>query len=245
MCATRCLFFCSGTGLTVAIKTLHHDGLQGHKEWLAEVSYLGDLLHPNLVKLIGYSVEDDQRLLAYEFMPCGSFQGLVFEMSVIAVGYRHIGSLPLPWSIRMKITLGAAKGLAFLHEEAKRPVIYCDFKTSNILLDTEYNAKLSDFGLAKDAPEGDKMHVSTIVMGTYGYAAPEYVMTGQLTAKSDVYSFRVVLLEMLTGRRSMDKNRPNGEQNLVEWAQPHLGERWRFYKLIDPCLDGHFSIKGA
>ncbi|KAF5796210.1 putative protein kinase RLK-Pelle-RLCK-VIIa-2 family [Helianthus annuus] len=109
----------------------------------------------------------------------------------------------------------------------------------------EYNAKLSDFGLAKDAPEGDKTHVSTRIMGTYGYAAPEYVMTGHLTAKSGVYSFRVVLLEMLTGRRSMDKNRPNGEHNLVEWARPHLGERRRFYKLIDPRLEGHFSIKGA
>ncbi|KAJ0735068.1 putative protein kinase RLK-Pelle-RLCK-VIIa-2 family [Helianthus annuus] len=109
----------------------------------------------------------------------------------------------------------------------------------------EYNAKLSDFGLAKDAPEGDKTHVSTRIMGTYRYAAPEYVMTGHLTAKSGVYSFRVVLLEMLTGRRSMDKNRPNGEHNLVEWARPHLGERRRFYKLIDPRLEGHFSIKGA
>lgn len=155
------------------------------------------------------------------------------------------GSLPLPWSIRMKIALGAAKGLAFLHEEAERPVIYRDFKTSNILLDAEYNAKLSDFGLAKDGPEGDRTHVSTRVMGTYGYAAPEYVMTGHLTSKSDVYSFGVVLLEMLTGRRSMDKNRPNGEHNLVEWARPHLGERRRFYRLIDPRLEGHFSIKGA
>ncbi|XP_076948236.1 serine/threonine-protein kinase PBL34-like [Bidens hawaiensis] len=222
-----------GTGLTVAVKTLNHDGLQGHKEWLAEVNYLGDLIHPNLVKLIGYCIEDDQRLLAYEFMPRGSLENHLFRRS-----------LPLPWSIRIKIALGAAKGLAFLHEEAKRPVIYRDFKTSNILLDAEYNAKLSDFGLAKDAPEGDKTHVSTRVMGTYGYAAPEYVMTGHLTAKSDVYSFGVFLLEMLTGRRSMDKNRPNGEHNLVEWARPHLGER-RFYKLIDPRLEGHFSIKGA
>ncbi|KAI7738330.1 hypothetical protein M8C21_012262 [Ambrosia artemisiifolia] len=156
-----------------------------------------------------------------------------------------VGSLPLPWSIRMKIALGAAKGLAFLHEEAKRPVIYRDFKTSNILLDAEYNAKLSDFGLAKDGPEGDKTHISTRVMGTYGYAAPEYVMTGHLSSKSDVYSFGVVLLEMLTGRRSMDKKRPNGEHNLVEWARPHLGERRRFYRLIDPRLEGNFSIKGA
>ncbi|KAL9353342.1 hypothetical protein Peur_056022 [Populus x canadensis] len=223
-----------GTGLTVAVKTLNHDGLQGHKEWLAEVNFLGDLVHPNLVKLIGYCIEDDQRLLVYEFMPRGSLENHLFRRS-----------LPLPWSIRMKIALGAAKGLAFLHEETERPVIYRDFKTSNILLDADYNAKLSDFGLAKDGPEGDKTHVSTRVMGTYGYAAPEYVMTGHLTSRSDVYSFGVVLLEMITGRRSMDKNRPNGEHNLVEWARPHLGERRRFYRLIDPRLEGHFSIKGA
>ncbi|KAK6913200.1 Serine-threonine/tyrosine-protein kinase, catalytic domain [Dillenia turbinata] len=223
-----------GTGLTVAVKTLNHDGLQGHKEWLAEVNLLGDLLHPHLVKLIGYCIEDDQRLLVYEFMPRGSLENHLFRRS-----------LPLPWSIRMKIALGAARGLAFLHEEAKRPVIYRDFKTSNILLDAEYNAKLSDFGLAKDGPEGDKTHVSTRVMGTYGYAAPEYVMTGHLTSKSDVYSFGVVLLEMMTGRRSMDKSRPNGEHNLVEWARPHLGDRKRFFHIIDPRLEGHFSIKGA
>ncbi|WVZ12558.1 hypothetical protein V8G54_017088 [Vigna mungo] len=215
-----------GTGLTVAVKTLNHDGLQGHKEWLAEVNFLGDLVHPNLVKLVGYCIEDDQRLLVYEFMPRGSLENHLFRIEIMP----YVGSLPLPWSIRMKIALGAAKGLAFLHEEADRP---------------EYNAKLSDFGLAKDGPEGDKTHVSTRVMGTYGYAAPEYVMTGHLTSKSDVYSFGVVLLEMLTGRRSMDKHRPNGEHNLVEWARPHLGERRRFYKLIDPRLEGHFSVKGA
>ncbi|XP_010915106.1 serine/threonine-protein kinase PBL34 isoform X2 [Elaeis guineensis] len=223
-----------GTGLTVAVKTLNHDGLQGHKEWLAEVNFLGELLHPHLVKLVGYCIEEDQRLLVYEFMPRGSLENHLFRRS-----------LPLPWSVRLKIALGAAKGLAFLHEEAERPVIYRDFKTSNILLDADYNAKLSDFGLAKDGPEGDKTHVSTRVMGTYGYAAPEYVMTGHLTSKSDVYSFGVVLLEILTGRRSMDKNRPNGQHNLVEWARPHLGERRRFYRLIDPRLQGHFSVKGA
>ncbi|TYH52402.1 hypothetical protein ES332_D09G025700v1 [Gossypium tomentosum] len=223
-----------GTGLTVAVKTLNIEGLQGHKEWLAEVDFLGNLLHPNLVKLVGYCIEDDHRLLVYEFMPRGSLENHLFRRS-----------LPLPWSIRMKIALGAAKGLAFLHEEAERPVIYRDFKTSNILLDADYNAKLSDFGLAKDGPEGDKTHVSTRVMGTYGYAAPEYVMTGHLTSKSDVYSFGVVLLEMLTGRRSMDKNRSNGEHNLVEWARPHLGDKRRFFRILDPRLEGHFSIKGA
>ncbi|KAM5581468.1 serine/threonine-protein kinase PBL34-like [Rosa sericea] len=223
-----------GTGLTVAVKTLNHDGLQGHKEWLAEIYFLGDLIHPNLVKLIGYSIEDDQRLLVYEFLPRGSLENHLFRRS-----------LPLPWSIRMKIALGAAKGLSFLHEEVQKPVIYRDFKTSNILLDADYNAKLSDFGLAKDGPEGDKTHVSTRVMGTYGYAAPEYVMTGHLTSKSDVYSFGVVLLEMLNGRRSMDKNRPNGEHNLVEWARQLFGDKRRLFQLIDPRLEGHFSIKGA
>ncbi|KAL8251264.1 hypothetical protein R6Q59_034957 [Mikania micrantha] len=109
----------------------------------------------------------------------------------------------------------------------------------------DYNAKLFDFGLAKNGPEGDKTHVSTRVMGTYGYAAPEYVMTGHLTSKSDVYSFEMVLLEMITGRRSMGKNWPNGEHNLVEWAKPYLGERQRFYRLIDPRLEGRFSIRGA
>ncbi|XP_022750626.1 probable serine/threonine-protein kinase PIX7 isoform X4 [Durio zibethinus] len=223
-----------GTGLTVAVKTLNIDGLQGHKEWLAEVDFLGKLLHPNLVKLVGYCIEDDHRLLVYEFMPRGSLENHLFRRS-----------LPLPWSIRMKIALGAAKGLAFLHEEAERPVIYRDFKTSNVLLDADYNAKLSDFGLAKEGPEGDKTHVSTRVMGTYGYAAPEYVMTGHLSSKSDVYSFGVVLLEMLTGRRSMDKNRPNGEHNLVEWARPHLGDKRSFFRILDPRLEGHFSVKGA
>ncbi|XP_050381506.1 serine/threonine-protein kinase PBL34-like [Argentina anserina] len=223
-----------GIGLPVAVKTLNHDGLQGHKEWMAEVIYLGELLHPNLVKLVGYGIEDDQRLLVYEFMPRGSLENHLFRRS-----------MTLPWNIRMKIALGAAKGLAYLHEESERPVIFRDFKTSNILLDVDYNVKLSDFGLAKDGPEGDKTHVSTRVMGTYGYAAPEYVMTGHLTSKSDVYSFGVVLLELLSGRRSMDKNRPQGEQNLVEWARPHFGDRRRYYRLVDPRLEGRFSIKGA
>ncbi|TVT99007.1 hypothetical protein EJB05_55636 [Eragrostis curvula] len=151
-----------GTRLTVAVKTLNHDGHQGHKEWVAEVNFLGNLQHPNLVKLIGYCIEDNQRQLVYEFMPRGSLEHHLFRKSV-----------PLPWAIRMKIALGAARGLAFLHEEAERPVIYRDFKTSNVLLDADYNAKLSDFGLARDGPEGDKTHVSTRVMGTYGYAAPD------------------------------------------------------------------------
>lgn len=118
----------------------------------------------------------------------------------------------------MKIALGAAKGLEYLHDKANPPVIYRDLKSSNILLDDNFSAKLSDFGLAKLGPVGDKTHVSSRVMGTYGYCAPEYQRTGQLTVKSDVYSFGVVLLELITGRRAIDTTRPNHEQNLVTWV---------------------------
>ncbi|KAJ4839939.1 putative serine/threonine-protein kinase pbl17 [Turnera subulata] len=148
---------------SVAIKELNPDGLQGDREWLAEVNYLGQLSHPNLVKLIGFCCEDEHRLLVYEYMASGSLEKHLF---------RRVGCT-LTWSKRMKIALHAAKGLAFLHG-AERSVIYRDFKTSNILLDEDFNAKLSDFGLAKDGPMGDQTHVSTRVMGTYGYAAPEY-----------------------------------------------------------------------
>lgn len=117
----------------------------------------------------------------------------------------------------MKIALHAAKGLEYLHEKANPPVIYRDLKSSNILLDHDFNAKLSDFGLAKLGPMGNNSHVSTRVMGTYGYCAPEYQKTGQLTAMSDVYSFGVVLLELITGRRAIDIRR-NREQTLVSWV---------------------------
>ena len=125
---------------------------------------------------------------------------------------------PLDWNTRMKIAAGAAKGLEYLHNEANPPVIYRDFKSSNILLDEEYNPKLSDFGLAKLGPTGENTHVSTRVMGTYGYCAPEYAMTGQLTVKSDVYSFGVVFLELITGRRAFDSSRVHGQQSLVAWV---------------------------
>lgn len=118
----------------------------------------------------------------------------------------------------MKIAAGAAKGLEYLHDKANPPVIYRDFKSSNILLDEGFHPKLSDFGLAKLGPVGDKSHVSTRVMGTYGYCAPEYAMTGQLTVKSDVYSFGVVFLELITGRKAIDSSQPHGEQNLVTWV---------------------------
>lgn len=118
----------------------------------------------------------------------------------------------------MKIAQGAARGLEYLHEEANPPVIYRDFKASNILLDANFNPKLSDFGLAKLGPLGDDNPITTRVMGTYGYCAPEYAMTGRLTTKSDVYSFGVVFLEIITGRRVIDFARPPEEQNLLAWV---------------------------
>ncbi|KAK4415766.1 Serine/threonine-protein kinase RIPK [Sesamum alatum] len=192
----------------VAVKLLDLDGSQGHREWLTEVIFLGQLRHAHLVKLIGYCCEEEHRLLVYEYMPRGSLENQLFRRF----------SVSLPWATRMKIALGAAKGLAFLHE-AEKPVIYRDFKASNILLDSDYTAKLSDFGLAKDGPEGDDTHVSTRVMGTHGYAAPEYVMT--------------------------DKSRPHREQNLVEWARPMLKNPRKLSRVMDPRLEGQYPEIGA
>ncbi|KAE9604845.1 putative protein kinase RLK-Pelle-RLCK-VIIa-1 family [Lupinus albus] len=145
---------------------------------------------------------------------------------------------PLDWNTRMKIAAGAAKGLEYLHDKANPPVIYRDFKSSNILLDVGFQPKLSDFGLAKLGPVGDKSHVSTRVMGTYGYCAPEYAMTGQLTVKSDVYSFGVVFLELITGRKAIDSTQPHGEQNLVTWVVPYAFSCCHFtYSGIHPCIE--------
>lgn len=223
-----------GTGMVVAVKKLKPEGFQGHKEWLTEVDYLGQLHHQNLVKLIGYCSDGDNRLLVYDLMSKGSLENHLFRRGVD----------PLPWGIRLKVAIGAARGLSFLHDDENQ-VIYRDFKASNILLDSEFNAKLSDFGLAKAGPTGDRTHVSTQVMGTRGYAAPEYIATGRLSVKADVYSFGVVLLELLTGRRALDKSKPTTEQNLVDWTRPYLGDKRRLYRIMDMKLGGQYPKKGA
>ncbi|KAL0284249.1 UNVERIFIED_CONTAM: putative serine/threonine-protein kinase PBL26 [Sesamum angustifolium] len=200
------------TRQTVAVKQLDRNGLQGNREFLVEVLMLSLLHHQNLVNLIGYCADGEQRLLVYEFMPLGSLEDHLF-------------------------------GLEYLHDKANPPVIFRDLKSSNILLDRDFNAKLSDFGLAKLGPMGDKSHVSSRVMGTYGYCAPEYQRTGQLTVKSDVYSFGVVLLELITGKRAIDTTREHDEQNLVLWAEPIFKEPNRFYELADPLLQEDFPKK--
>ncbi|CAA0834921.1 Protein kinase superfamily protein [Striga hermonthica] len=223
------------SGTIVAVKQLNLDGLQGNQEFIVEVLMLSLLHHPNLVNLIGYCTDGDQRLLVYEFMPMGSLENHLFDLEP--------DQRPLSWSTRLKIAVGAARGLEYLHCKANPPVIYRDLKSSNILLDNEYNVKLSDFGLAKLGPVGDKTHVSTRVMGTYGYCAPEYAMSGKLTLKSDIYSFGVVLLELITGRKAMDFSKKPGEQNLVVWSRPFLKDRRNFVKMVDPLLKGKFPVK--
>ncbi|CAH2064051.1 unnamed protein product [Thlaspi arvense] len=151
---------------------------------------------------------------------------------------------PLSWILRIKVALDAAKGLAFLHSDPVK-VIYRDIKASNILLDSDFNGKLSDFGLARDGPMGETSYVSTRVMGTFGYAAPEYVSTGHLNAKSDVYSFGVVLLEILSGRRALDNNRPAKEQNLVDWARPYLTSRRKVLLIVDTRLNSQYKPEEA
>ncbi|KAJ9549552.1 hypothetical protein OSB04_022095 [Centaurea solstitialis] len=224
------------TGQVVAVKQLDRNGLQGNREFLVEVLMLSLLHHPNLVNLIGYCADGDQRLLVYEFMPLGSLEDHLHDLPP--------DKEPLDWNTRMKIAAGAAKGLEYLHDKANPPVIYRDLKSSNILLDEGYHPKLSDFGLAKLGPVGDKTHVSTRVMGTYGYCAPEYAMTGQLTLKSDVYSFGVVFLELITGRKAIDNTRAPGEHNLVAWARPLFKDRRKFPKMADPLLQGRYPVRG-
>ncbi|RDX71411.1 putative serine/threonine-protein kinase PBL5, partial [Mucuna pruriens] len=220
----------------VAIKQLDPHGLQGIREFVVEVLTLSLADHPNLVKLFGFCAEGTQRLLVYEYMPLGSLENHLQDLPR--------GRKPLGWNSRMKIAAGAARGLEYLHDKMNPPVIYRDLKCSNILLGEGYHAKLSDFGLAKVGPSGDKTHVSTRVMGTYGYCAPDYAMTGQLTFKSDIYSFGVVLLEIITGRKAIDNVKPAKEQNLVAWARPLFKDRKRFSEMVDPLLQGQYPVRG-
>ncbi|KAJ4891228.1 Protein kinase superfamily protein [Raphanus sativus] len=227
--------------INVAVKQLNRQGLQGHKEWINEVSFLGVVNHPNLVKLVGYCADDDergmQRLLVYELMCNKSLEDHL-------VG--RVMSVSLPWITRLKIAQDAAQGLAYLHEQMDFQLIFRDFKSSNILLDERFSAKLSDFGLARQGPPEGLGHVSTSVVGTVGYAAPEYVQTGKLTAKSDVWSFGVVLYELITGRRAVDRNRPRGEQKLLEWVKPYVSDSKKFHVIVDPRLQGqYYCIKSV
>jgi serine/threonine protein kinase len=225
--------------IQVAVKQLGKRGLQGHKEWVTEVNVLGVVEHENLVKLVGHCADDDergiQRLLIYEYMPNRSVEQHLSPRS----------ETTLPWAMRLRIAQDTARGLAYLHEGMDFQIIFRDFKSSNILLDENWNAKLSDFGLARLGPQEGLTHVSTAVVGTMGYAAPEYVQTGRLTNKSDVWSYGVFLYELITGRRPVDRNRPKGEQKLLEWVRPYLSDGRRFKIIIDPRLEAKYNFKSV
>ncbi|XP_034700769.1 probable serine/threonine-protein kinase PBL7 isoform X1 [Vitis riparia] len=225
-------------GRKVAVKLMDRAGKQGEEEFKVEVELLSRLRSPYLLALLGYCSDSNHKLLVYEFMANGGLQEHLYPIS----GSNSVSSR-LDWETRLRIALDAAKGLEYLHEHVSPPVIHRDFKSSNILLDKNFHAKVSDFGLAKLGSDKAGGHVSTRVLGTQGYVAPEYALTGHLTTKSDVYSYGVVLLELLTGRVPVDMKRASGEGVLVSWALPHLTDREKVVQIMDPALEGQYSMK--
>ncbi|KAK1407783.1 hypothetical protein QVD17_39410 [Tagetes erecta] len=213
-------------GSPVAIKKILNNVGQAEKEFRVEVEAIGHVRHKNLVRLLGYCIEGTHRLLVYEYVNNGNLEQWLHG-AMRQHGY-------LTWEARMKVILGTAKALSYLHEAIEPKVVHRDIKSSNILLDDEFNAKLSDFGLAKLLGAG-KSHITTRVMGTFGYVAPEYANSGLLNEKSDVYSFGVLLLEAITGRDPVDYSRPADEVNLVDWLKMMVGNR-RSEEVVDPNI---------
>lgn len=220
------------SGEKVAIKQLKIGSGQGEREFQAEVAIISRVHHKHLVSLVGYCISGIQRMLVYEFVPNNTLE---FHLHGKKNG-------PLNWDLRMKIALGSAKGLAYLHEDCQPKIIHRDIKSANILLDSSFEPKVADFGLARFTSETDT-HVSTRVMGTFGYLAPEYALTGKLTEKSDVFSFGVMLLELITGRRPIDKAQFL-DDNIVDWARPLLNQALddgNFGSLIDVGLKNDYD----
>ncbi|KAG2322615.1 hypothetical protein Bca52824_015828 [Brassica carinata] len=218
-------------GRVVAVKQLKVGGGQGDREFKAEVETLSRIHHRHLVAIVGHCISDDRRLLIYDFV---SNDDLYFHL--------HLSKEVLDWVARVRIAAGAARGLAYLHEDCHPRIIHRDIKSSNILLEDNFDARVSDFGLARLALDCNT-HITTRVMGTFGYLAPEYASSGKLTEKSDVYSFGVVLLELITGRKPVDTSQPFGEESLVEWARPlisHAIETEELGSLADPKLGGNY-----
>ncbi|KAG8075891.1 hypothetical protein GUJ93_ZPchr0006g40814 [Zizania palustris] len=222
-----------GDGKCVAVKQLKAGSGQGEREFQAEVDIISRVHHRHLVSLVGYCIAAHHRMLIYEFVPNGTLEH-----------HLHGRGVPvMDWPTRLRIAIGAAKGLAYLHEDCHPRIIHRDIKSANILLDYAWEAQVADFGLAKLANES-QTHVSTRIMGTFGYLAPEYASSGKLTDRSDVFSFGVVLLELITGRKPVDQTRPLGEESLAEWARPVLAdavETGDCTKLVDPRLEGAFN----
>nr|XP_016480294.1 PREDICTED: proline-rich receptor-like protein kinase PERK1 [Nicotiana tabacum] len=220
-------------GREVAIKSLKAGSGQGEREFQAEVEIISRVHHRHLVSLVGYCIANGQRMLVYEFV---ANKTLEFHL-------HGKGQPVMDWETRLKIALGSAKGLAYLHEDCQHRIIHRDIKAANILLDYNYEALVADFGLAKLTSDNNT-HVSTRVMGTFGYLAPEYASSGKLTEKSDVFSYGVMLLELITGRRPVDPNDKYMEDSLVDWARPLLTralEEGVYDGLVDVRLEGNYD----
>ncbi|XP_068657257.1 cold-responsive protein kinase 1-like [Aristolochia californica] len=222
-------------GEAAAIKVLSAESRQGVREFLTEINVISDIEHENLVKLHGCCIEDSHRILVYGYLENNSL-----EKTLLGA---NNNSIQFSWKIRTNVCVGVARGLAYLHEEVRPHIVHRDIKASNILLDKDLNPKISDFGLAKLLPP-NMSHVSTRVAGTIGYLAPEYAVRGQLTRKADIYSFGVLLLEIVSGRNNRNSKLLPGEHYLLEktWE---LNERGELANLIDPSLDGNYNLEEA
>ncbi|CAA7408064.1 unnamed protein product [Spirodela intermedia] len=221
---------CMDDGVLVAVKKMENGGEDFEREFENEMDLLCRIRHPNIVSLLGYSNDGQTRFLVYELMQNGSLESQLHGPS---------NGSALTWHIRMKIALDAARGLEYLHEHCNPPVIHRDLKSSNILLDSEFNAKISDFGLAVTGQSKGSVKLS----GTLGYVAPEYLLDGKLTEKSDVYAFGVVLLELLMGRKPVEKITPSQCQSIVTWAMPQLTDRSKLPNIVDPVIRNTMDLK--
>ncbi|KAH7569439.1 hypothetical protein JRO89_XS06G0162500 [Xanthoceras sorbifolium] len=208
--------------------------LQEEDNFLEAISNMSRLRHPNIVTLAGYCAEHGQRLLVYEYIGNGSLQDMLHFVDE--------SSKNLTWNARVRVALGTARALEYLHEVCLPSVVHRNFKSANILLDEELNPHLSDCGLAALTPNTERQ-VSTQMVGAFGYSAPEFALSGIYTVKSDVYSFGVVMLELLTGRKPLDSSRPRSEQSLVRWATPQLHDIDALAKMVDPSLNGMYPAK--
>ncbi|OVA00562.1 Protein kinase domain [Macleaya cordata] len=215
------------SGRQVAVKALSAESKQGVHEFLTEIEVIANVKHPNLVELIGCCVQGTNRILVYEYVENNSLDRAL-------LGTRS-KTIKLDWARRSAICLGTARGLSYLHEELEPHIVHRDIKASNILLDKEFVPKIGDFGLAKLFPE-NITHISTRVAGTTGYLAPEYAMQGQLTKKADVYSFGVLVLEIVSGRSSSRQNWGGMQKLLLEWTW-QLYEEGKLVELVDPELE--------
>nr|ABK25075.1 unknown [Picea sitchensis] len=212
-------------GTVVAVKQLSAQSKQGVKEFLTEIATISDVQHENLVKLHGCCAEEEHRILVYEYL----------EKNSIAQALLDNTRMDMDWTMRAKICMGTARGLSYLHEELVPHIVHRDIKASNVLLDRDLNPKIADFGLAKLFPD-NVTHISTRVAGTIGYLAPEYAMRGQLTKKADIYSFGVLVLEIISGRSNTKSTFPLEEQFLLEWTW-QLREESRLLDIVDPRLE--------